>query len=163
MEAIQQFLAVAASTILFLGTDHPRLIALSSFVAVILIVALQVYVPHDTGLFPASTVFGNFVLGIPLTCAILCLVVYYAVRQAARAEATAEREFERSEALLGNILPASIAVRLKDRGHAQLLKSIDILIGDDATHKHKHIVYFVLLQEIHHTGNDGVVRARQNG
>jgi adenylate cyclase len=130
-----QFLAVAAATILFLGTDHPRLIALFSFAAVILIVALQVYVPHNTGLFPASTVFGNFVLGIPLTCAILCSVVYYAVREAARAEAIAEREFERSEALLGNILPESIAIRLKDHAQAIIVDSFDgasVLFADMA-------------------------------
>jgi adenylate cyclase len=130
-----QFLAVAAATILFLGADHRRLIALFSLTAVILIVALQVYVPHNTGLFPAGTVFGNFVLGIPLTCAILCSVVYYAVREAARAEATAEREFERSEALLGNILPASIAVRLKDRAQAIIVDRFDeasILFADMA-------------------------------
>jgi adenylate cyclase len=86
-------------------------------------------------LFPAGTVFGNFVLGIPLTCAILCSVVYFAVREAARAEATAEREFERSEALLGNILPASIAVRLKDRAQAIIVDRFDeasILFADMA-------------------------------
>jgi adenylate cyclase len=130
-----QFLAIAAATILFLGTDHPRLIAMFSFAAVTLILALQVYVPHNTGLFSASTVFGNFALGIPLTCAILCSVVYYAVREATRAEATAEREFERSEALLGNILPASIAVRLKDRAQAIIVDRFDgasVLFADMA-------------------------------
>jgi adenylate cyclase len=130
-----QFLAVAAGTILFLGTDHPRLIALFSLSAVILIFALQIYVPHNTGLFPASTVFVNFVIGIPLTCAILCSVVYYAVREAARAEATAEREFARSEALLENILPASIAVRLKNRAQAVIADRFDgasVLFADMA-------------------------------
>ena len=39
----------------------------------------------------------------------------YALRQAARAEAAAEREYERSESLLVNILPVSIADQLKNR------------------------------------------------
>ncbi len=41
-------------------------------------------------------------------------VVLYVARQAARAEVAAEREFERSESLLRNILPTSIAEQLKD-------------------------------------------------
>jgi adenylate cyclase len=40
--------------------------------------------------------------------------VWYAVREIIRAEAAMEVEYERSEALLANILPASIAERLKD-------------------------------------------------
>ena len=40
--------------------------------------------------------------------------VWYAVREIVRAEAAMEVEYERSEALLANILPASIADRLKD-------------------------------------------------
>lgn len=129
------YLAVAAVTILLLGTDHPRLIALFYFAAVLLIIALQVYVPHNTGLFPATTVFGDFLLGVPLACAILCAVVYYAVREADRAEAVAEREYARSEALLENILPASIASRLKDRTQAVIADRYDeasVLFADMA-------------------------------
>ena len=40
--------------------------------------------------------------------------VWYAVREIVRAEEAMEVEYERSEALLANILPASIADRLKD-------------------------------------------------
>ena len=44
---------------------------------------------------------------------ILFAIVLYALRDTARAEATAEREYHRSEILLANILPASVAERLK--------------------------------------------------
>lgn len=47
------------------------------------------------------------------TGAIMFAVVFYAVRTATRAELAAESEFERSEALLLNILPAAVADRLK--------------------------------------------------
>jgi adenylate cyclase len=40
--------------------------------------------------------------------------VWYAVREIVRAEAAMELEYERSEALLANILPSSVADRLKD-------------------------------------------------
>ncbi|MGA9493311.1 MAG: adenylate/guanylate cyclase domain-containing protein, partial [Mycobacterium sp.] len=40
--------------------------------------------------------------------------VWYAVREIVRAEAAMEVEYERSEALLANILPTSVAERLKD-------------------------------------------------
>ena len=46
---------------------------------------------------------------------VLFVVVFYAVRQFARAEERAEREHQRSEGLLLNILPPSIAERLKER------------------------------------------------
>jgi adenylate cyclase len=44
----------------------------------------------------------------------LFAVVLYSVRQTARAEVAVEREFARSEALLGNIMPPRVAARLKD-------------------------------------------------
>jgi adenylate cyclase len=130
-----QYLAVVAVTILLLGTEHLRLIALFYSAAVLLIIALQVYVPHNTGLFPSTTVFVDFLLGVPLACAILCAVIYYAVREADRAEAIAEREYERSEALLENILPVNIANRLKDTTQAVIADRYDeasVLFADMA-------------------------------
>ncbi len=130
-----QYLAVAAGTILLLGTDHPRMIGFFCSAAVLLIIALQVYVPHNTGMFPATTVFADFLFGVPLTLVILCAGVYYAVREADRAEAKAEQEYARSEALIENILPASIANRLKDRKQAVIADRYDeasVLFADMA-------------------------------
>jgi adenylate cyclase len=53
-------------------------------------------------------VFVNIVL--------LFTVMFYAFRQVARAEEKAEYEYQRSESLLGNILPPKIAERLKEQG-----------------------------------------------
>jgi adenylate cyclase len=108
-----QYLAVAAVTILFLGTERIFLISAFAVSAVALIIILEILVPRNTGLLRATTVFYNFIFGVSATCAILFAVVFYAVREAARAEAVAEHEHARSEALLANILPATIADRLK--------------------------------------------------
>src|ERR1700682_1575069 len=51
---------------------------------------------------------------------------------------------------------------LEDSRHADFLETFDILIGDDAANQHQHVVHFVLLQQIHHPRNDGVVRPREN-
>src|SRR4029077_8571555 len=51
---------------------------------------------------------------------------------------------------------------LEDAGHADFLEAFDILIGDDPANQHQHIIHFVLLQQVHHAWNDGVVRAREN-
>ena len=130
-----QYLAVAAATILFLGTESVGLIAVFAVAAVVLIIALEILVPRETGLVPATTMFGNFLLGVPATCAILFTVVYYAVREAARAEASAEHEFARSEALLKNILPASIVEALKQSSRATIAQRYDeasVLFADMA-------------------------------
>jgi adenylate cyclase len=55
----------------------------------------------------------NFLSNVIGSSVLLFAIVYYAVRQIGRAEETAEREYARSEALLGNILPSPIAARLK--------------------------------------------------
>ena len=130
-----QYLAVAAATILFLGTESIGLIAVLAVAAVVLIIALEIMVPRETGLVPSATMFGDFLLGVPATCAILFGVVYYAVREAARAEASAEHEFARSEALLKNILPVSIVEELKQSSHATIAQRYDeasVLFADMA-------------------------------
>jgi adenylate cyclase len=130
-----QYLAVAAATILFLGAESVGLIAVFAVAAVALIITLEIMVPRETGLVPATTMFGNFLLGVPATCAILFAVVYYAVREAARAEDSAEHEFARSEALLKNILPVSVVEELKQSSRAKIAKRYDeasVLFADMA-------------------------------
>jgi adenylate cyclase len=56
----------------------------------------------------------SFVITTISACVMVVTTVWYAVREIVRAEAAMELEYERSEALLANILPASVADRLKD-------------------------------------------------
>jgi adenylate cyclase len=130
-----QYLAVAAATILFLGTESIALVALFGVVAVALIIVLEITVPRETGLVASATLFRNFLFGVTATCAVLFTVVFYAVREAARAEASAEHEFARSEALLKNILPVSVVEQLKEDNHATVAQRYDeasVLFADMA-------------------------------
>jgi adenylate cyclase len=102
--------------ILFIGPEYIFLTVLLGVVAVGLIITLNVTVPHDRGIVsPAALFFGHFVTNVIASSAILYGIIFYAVRQFTRAEERAEREHQRSESLLMNILPPTIAERLKDR------------------------------------------------
>jgi adenylate cyclase len=82
------------------------------------IIALEFLVPRYTGLQPAWAQSMGFVITTVSSCVMIVVTVWFAVRDTARAEAVMEAQYDRSEALLANMLPASIADRLKepDRG-----------------------------------------------
>jgi adenylate cyclase len=59
--------------------------------------------------------------------------IYYSLRAADRAEAALEHEYERSEDLLHNLMPTSIAIRLKDKPDSIIADQFDavtILFAD---------------------------------
>ncbi|HZU47104.1 MAG TPA: adenylate/guanylate cyclase domain-containing protein, partial [Mycobacterium sp.] len=63
------------------------------------------------------------------------VTMWYALREIARAEAVMEVEYDRSEALLANIMPASVAARLKDPAHNVIADKYDeasVLFADIA-------------------------------
>jgi adenylate cyclase len=103
-----QYLAVAALSVLFFGSERLIFSIVFGALAAVLMIVLEITVPRDTGLLPPSTLFVNFIGSIVGTSAILLAVVFYAVREIDRAEGVAEHEFARSEKLLANILPASV-------------------------------------------------------
>jgi adenylate cyclase len=127
--------AVPLAVLLF-GVESFALTAILSAVAAALIIIVHLILPTDTGyLSPQSLFYGNFVTNVVVTTALLFAVVHYAIRQIARAEATAEREYQRSESLLQNILPAQIAERLKARKEpviADKYEEASILFADIA-------------------------------
>ena len=128
-----QYLAIAAGIVLVIGTERIGLIIAVSAVAIMLIIALEILVPHDTGLLSKRQMLENFIVCIVGTCLILFAIVFYAMREAARAEAIAEREYDRSEALLLNILPATVAARLKSSTGSDIADKYDevsILFAD---------------------------------
>ncbi len=79
-----------------------------------MVITLQFLVPRDTGAQPAWALSLSFVVTTISACVMVVTTVWYSVREIVRAEAAMELEYERSEALLANILPASVADRLKD-------------------------------------------------
>ncbi|WP_233716496.1 adenylate/guanylate cyclase domain-containing protein [Mycolicibacterium vinylchloridicum] len=133
---IQFYYLVSASlAVLILGVEH---VALASTVVAIgagLTIASQFLVPGDTGIQPRWLVNTGFVITTVTTCVMVFATVWYALREVSRAEAAMEFEYLRSEALLANILPASIAARLKDPARGVIADRFDdasILFADIA-------------------------------
>jgi adenylate cyclase len=110
------FLLAVALTVLYIGSEHIAVTTASAAVAAALIIVVQLTVPEDTGLLPWPLIVTALVSNAVLSCGSLLLVVSYALGEVARAETAAEREYERSERLLANILPRTIAARLKSEG-----------------------------------------------
>jgi adenylate cyclase len=109
------YLTAAALGILVFGTERVLLSVVVCVLAVAAIILLHIVVPRNTGLMPPKSLFYvTFILNLMGSTALLYGIVFYAVRQLARAEEMAERERQRSEGLLLNILPPSVAERLKD-------------------------------------------------
>ncbi len=129
------YIAAAALSVLFLGVERRALSIVVVVIGAVLFVAANLFLPYDTGLVPPSTLMGNFVVSAAVSSGILFFVVFYAVRQLARAEAALEREYARSEALLTNILPPAVALRLKQDKEKVIADSYDeasILFADMA-------------------------------
>lgn len=108
------FLVAACLVVLQLGVDRIFLAASLAAIAAGLVITLQFLVPRDTGAQPTWSLSLSFVITTISACVMVVTTVWYAVREIVRAEAAMEVEYERSEALLANILPASVAERLKD-------------------------------------------------
>ncbi|WP_236147274.1 adenylate/guanylate cyclase domain-containing protein [Mycolicibacterium sp. CH28] len=129
------YLVSASLAVLVLGVEH--IVMASSVVALGagLTIASQFLVPGDTGIQPRWMVDAGFVITTVSSCVLVFATVWYAMRQVARAEAAMEVEYKRSEALLANILPASIAARLKDPARGVIADRYDdasILFADIA-------------------------------
>lgn len=107
------FLVGACLVVLLLGIEHTALAAVLAAIGAGLVITLEFLVPRDTGLQPAWAQSMTFVVSIVSACVMVFVAVWFALRDTQRAEAVMEAEYERSEALLANMLPGSIAERLK--------------------------------------------------
>jgi adenylate cyclase len=129
------FLVAAAAVVMIVGIERIGLAIAAAAIGVSLVIAMQFTVPHDTGAEPAWFITVGFI-GNTIAAGVLAVaVVWYGLRQIASAEAALEQEYARSEALLANILPASIAERLKDRSGSVIADKYDdasILFADIA-------------------------------
>lgn len=108
------FLVAACLVVLQLGIEHITLASALAAVAAGLVIALEFLVPRDTGIQPHWAQSMGFVVTTISACVIVVVTLAYALRGIRLAEAAMEVEYDRSEALLANIMPASIAARLKD-------------------------------------------------
>jgi adenylate cyclase len=129
------FLVASCLVVLQLGIDRIVLAAGLAAIAAGLVITLQFLVPRDTGVQPAWALSLSFVVTTISGCVMVVTTVWYAVREIVRAETAMEMEYERSEALLANILPASVAERLKDPGRNIIADKYDdasVLFADIA-------------------------------
>ena len=108
------FLVAACLIVLQLGVDRIFLASILAAIAAAMVITLQFLVPRDTGAQPVWALSLSFVVTTISSCVMVVTTVWYSVREIVRAEAAMELEYERSEALLANILPSSVADRLKD-------------------------------------------------
>jgi class 3 adenylate cyclase len=111
------YLVGACLVVLMLGIEHIVLASVLAAVAAGLIITLEFLVPYDTGLQPAWAQSMGFVITTISAVVMVVVTVWFALRDTARAEAVMEAQYERSEALLTNMLPATIADRLKEPEH----------------------------------------------
>jgi adenylate cyclase len=117
------------------GIERVGLAIAVAVVGVSLLIALEFTVPRDTGEQSAWFITAGFVVNTIAAGAMALAIVWYGLRQIASAEAAMEQEYQRSEALLANILPTSIAERLKDRSNSVIADKYDdasILFADIA-------------------------------
>jgi adenylate cyclase len=108
------YFMAGALGILLIGAERVFLAVLIGAAAVGSMIFLHVGVsPRDTVEYPMTRL--TYVINAIFLSTVLFGIVFYAVRQFTRAEERAEREYQRSEGLLSNILPPSVAERLKER------------------------------------------------
>jgi adenylate cyclase len=140
------FLFAAPAAIVFFGPHHVRVAALITVCILILFLLVEFYFPPHGAIAPASPA---LLMGIRTACvsavmALIFMAVYFAIRMLENAEAALEREFDRSEGLLLNLMPTSIASRLKNdpseiiadhfdevpvRGHCRVYASLQPVVA----------------------------------
>ncbi|WP_090601697.1 adenylate/guanylate cyclase domain-containing protein [Mycobacterium lentiflavum] len=108
------FIANASLVVLQLGIERIGLAALLAAIGAGLVIALQFLVPRSTGLEQPWAERTSFIITTISACTMAVVTVWFALRDTKRAEDVMESEHERSEALLANMLPASVADRLKE-------------------------------------------------
>src|SRR6201996_442134 len=129
------FLIAAAAAVMVIGIERIGLAIAVAAVGVSLVITLQYTVPRETGAEPAWFITVGFIINAIAAGVLAVAIVWYGLRQIASAEAAMEQEYQRSEALLANILPASIAERLKDPSRSVIADKYDdasILFADIA-------------------------------
>jgi adenylate cyclase len=129
------FVAAAALTVVVLGVDHILLASVLAGLGAATVIVLEFFVPDDTGSQPPWAFTTSFVLTVITAWILVVATLWYALREISRAREAMEAEYERSERLLTNILPATIAERLKDPSRTVIADKYDdasILFADIA-------------------------------
>ncbi|CDO29839.1 adenylate cyclase [Mycolicibacterium vulneris] len=129
------FIVAASLAVLVLGIERIVLAGTLTALAVAAAIVLEVLVPNDRGLGPPWALTAGFVLSAVSAGVMVFATVWLSLREMARAEEAMEAEYQRSEQLLANILPATIAQRLKEPSRTIIADKYDdasILFADIA-------------------------------
>lgn len=129
------FLVAASLAVLVLGIERITMAAVIAAAGVVLAIALELTVPHDRGLGPPWTLTVGFISSAIASVVMIVATIWYTLREIDRAEKAMEAEYQRSEQLLANILPETIAHRLKDPTRTVIADKYDdasILFADIA-------------------------------
>ncbi|OBI84242.1 adenylate/guanylate cyclase domain-containing protein [Mycobacterium sp. E740] len=129
------YVVAAAIMVTVLGIDHILLASMLSALGAVTVILLEYLVPNDTGAQPPWAFTSSFILTVMTAWILVIATLSYALREIRRARLAMEAEYERSERLLANILPAPIAERLKDPTRAVIADKYDdasILFADIA-------------------------------
>jgi adenylate cyclase len=129
------FLVAATLMVLVLGIEHIVLASTLSALGAATVIVIELTVPKNTGVQPEWAFRWSFALTVISAWILVVATVWYALREIARARQAMESEYERSETLLTNILPATIAERLKDPSRniiADKYEDASILFADIA-------------------------------
>lgn len=129
------YLVSASLVVLALGIERIVMAAVIVTLGVGACIAMELTVPDDRGLGPPWIMTASFILSAGTATLMVFLTVWYSLRETDRAERAMEAEYQRSEKLLANILPASVAQRLKDPARTIIADRYDdasILFADIA-------------------------------
>lgn len=129
------FVVAAAIMVIVLGIEHIVLASMLSALGAATVILLEFLVPEDTGVQPPWAFTTSFTLTVVTAWILVIATLWFALREIRRARLAMEAEYERSERLLANILPAQIAERLKDPTRAVIADKYDdasILFADIA-------------------------------
>jgi adenylate cyclase len=95
-------------------------------------------VPHNTGTQPDWAFTLGFIVNTIAARVLVVATVWYAIREIARAERTMETEYQRSESLLANILPVSVAERLKNPAQQHHCRQVRRRLDPVRRHRRLH-------------------------
>jgi adenylate cyclase len=129
------FVVAAAIVVLVFGIDHMAIASAVAGIGALTVIALDVWVPHSTGIQPDWAFRLGFIVNTIAVWVLIVATVWFSLRETERAERAMDAEFQRSESLLANILPATIAERLKNPAHTIIADKYDdasILFADIA-------------------------------
>ena len=129
------FLVSATLAVLVIGIERIALASAIAAFGIAIAIALEMTVPHDRGLVPPWALTAGYISSAVSSVVMIIATIWYTLRETERAETAMEAEYVRSERLLTNILPESIADRLKDPSHTVIADKYDdasILFADIA-------------------------------